>query len=235
MGIINKNTTIRSMTTLAVPDTYISDGFAAESTTCPVMGMLFEGLKKGMKDYNELTGATADWSDGASFKLKALLTGATYLGDATSRANADAALGIQAGVGNALTATAAASGAWVVGQTWAAKASDKNAALAGTAVYLPVAKVTATDGINIATTDIADAEWFLIMPYDKKHKAKTEGELDAATGDRLDKGDEVGVIAGTRVDTDAKAASVCGTKVVVVLGATSLAAGSVALAAALAF
>merc|ERR1712167_377957 len=226
MGI-NKNTTIRSMTTLAVPDTYISDGFVAESTTCPVMGMLFEGLKKGMKDYNELTGATADWSDGASFKLKALLTGATYLGDATSRANADAALGIQAGIGNALTATAAASGAWVVGQTWAAKASDKNAALAGTAVYLPVAKA--------AATDIADAEWFLIMPYDKKHKAKTEGELDAATGDRLDKGDEVGVIAGTRVDTDAKAASVCGTKVVVVLGATSLAAGSVALAAALAF
>merc|ERR1712167_265425 len=212
MGI-NKNTTIRSMTTLAVPDTYISDGFVAESTTCPVMGMLFEGLKKGMKDYNELTGATADWSDGASFKLKALLTGATYLGDATSRANADAALGIQAGIGNALTATAAASGAWVVGQTWAAKASDKNAALAGTAVYLPVAKVTATDGINIATT----------------------GGVVVSTGDRLDKGDEVGVIAGTRVDTDAKAASVCGTKVVVVLGATSLAAGSVALAAALAF
>merc|ERR1719199_548460 len=130
------------MTTLAVPDTYISDGFVAESVNCPVMGMLFEGLKKGMKDYNELTGATADWSDGASVKLKALLTGATYLGDATTRANADTLLGIQAGFGNGLTATAAASGAYVVGMAWAAKSGSANDADAGTGVYLPIAKVT---------------------------------------------------------------------------------------------
>ena len=71
------------------------------------------------------------------------------------------------------------------------------------------------------------------MPYKKEHKAKTEGEL-SSDGDRLDKGDEVNVYNGSR-DGDPDAKDTCGEKVVVKLGAATLAAGSVALAAALAF
>jgi len=76
---------------------------------------------------------------------------------------------------------------------------------------------------------------FFHMPYSKTHKAKTAGELSATDGDRLDKGDEVNVFGGKQKTGSEAAADACGTKVVVKLGAATLAAGSVALAAALAF
>jgi len=237
-------------------DTYVTEGFAAESTKCPAMGALFGGLKKGSTDYDALTGATAGFSDGASVTLKAILTGSTFL--SADRTNATAMLGCQLWMGNGLTATAAANGAYVMGVEWAAASDSKNAVSnKPTGAYHATAATKTAAALNIDTaggvvistggdkyqwtagstgTDITDNSFFFYMPYDKTHKAKTEGELSATNGDRLDKGDEVAVYNGKRKDGDEpNAADQCGTKVVVKLGAATLAAGSVALAAALAF
>lgn len=235
--------------------TYVTTGFVAESTACPAMGMLFAGLKTGSKAYDALTGATAGFSDGASVTLKAILTGSTYAG--ASGANADLTKGCQIWFGNGLAAAAATNGAYVVGQTWAARAGGAlNVTQNSTGAYHSTAntkaaaalKISTGSSTNIATggdkyqwtgaaaaSDLADNTMFFHMPYSKTHKAKTAGELSATDGDRLDKGDEVNVFNGKQFTGSEAATDACGTKVVVKLGAATLAAGSVALAAALAF
>lgn len=94
-------------------------------------------------------------------------------------------------------------------------------------------KTAAAGAAGTALADM-DAKWYF-PKYVKPAKVDAE---DSATGDRLNKGDLLSIFASgltaTRGGTAIAAANACGTGVAVANGAATLAAGSLALAAALA-
>jgi len=96
-------------------------------------------------------------------------------------------------------------------------------------------KAVSAGAAGVALADL-DAKWYF-PKYVKPAKVDAE---DAATGDRLNKGDKLSVfVGGQKVSSASNAAAgvagdACGTGIAVDKGAATLAAGSLALAAALA-
>merc|ERR1711981_492215 len=102
------------------------------------MEMSFQGIKQ--KEYDALTGVTKKWSDGATVELTAAVTGAKYknstnTGNDTQK-NWTANLGYQFAFGNGLTSTEAASGGWIVSQSWTANNCAANGNTCTTTNYL---------------------------------------------------------------------------------------------------
>jgi len=232
---------------------YLEEG----SADCPALAFEFAGTDKD--ETEALVAVVSAWSDGYNVEATLTFEGLYFTAMATDTA-VEYAFGNEL-----TTATAAPNGAYVLALGWAMGATTADIADTDSQLmtfYMPTAAVTSegdlgadsSDVVGIyydngttelkygwtqtpttiddsSTEDIATGATLAGKWYMPK-EADAEGET-TATGDRLDKKDEITAWAGA---DGAAADTKCGDGAMKVkLGAATLAAGSIALAAALAF
>lgn len=215
---------------------------------CPSMTFTLAGTADSTA-YDALAADIRTWSDGYNITLLWTFTTLYYAEMANDTT-------LEVAFGNAATLTTAANGAYNhnCGWAWDSTNSEVDMSTALTATYIPTAVATTAGDLGKDSTSVVamtDAKYdftaspvvtgtadytavdgtysgMFYMPSEPATAAT--GETDA-TGDRLDTGDVLGVFCGTAEPT-----ATGSTTLTLTLGAASLAAaGSAALATALAF